>query len=85
MKADEDLFGALLGGVDRGGKAKIRRSGYASIPGTGPAGESCGTCRHMATNSKWCKCELMRPRWTRGYGTDVLKKSPACSRWEAKP
>jgi hypothetical protein len=64
------------------------RRGYAAQPGTGPAGETCKTCRHACrTNEQgskqYWKCGLRRSDWTGGYGTDILARSPACSKWEA--
>lgn len=61
--------------------------GYAALPGTGPEGETCKTCRHKfgAGNSHartYWKCELMRAHWTGGPGTDIRMRSPACRRWE---
>lgn len=62
--------------------------GYAGLPGTGPAGETCKTCRHKAapgdTARVYWKCRLMRAHWTGGPGTDIRMRSPACSKWEAR-
>lgn len=70
-------------------KRMFRRSpqpaGYAALPGTGPGGETCGSCKHLVENqlsrSYW-KCGLMRRFWTGGAKTDVRKRSPACRNWE---
>jgi hypothetical protein len=43
-----------------------KRRGHAARPGTGPAGETC---------------ELSRRNWTRGRGSDVTRKDPACAFW----
>ncbi len=61
--------------------------GYAAQPGSGPAGETCGSCFHaIATGDNpprtYYKCQLLRPYWTGGYGTDILLKAPACCWWE---
>lgn len=59
--------------------------GYAATPGTGPAGETCGSCAHHAivTHAKrYHKCGLMRQIWTGGKGTDILVRSPACAQWQ---
>lgn len=64
-----------------GPKNKVR--GYAAHPGTGPAGESCRTCKHLGGHSRgrrWYKCSLVK--MTLGPGTDIRLKSPACWRWE---
>lgn len=63
---------------------KGRKNGYAWTPGTGPEGETCGSCLHRAKRGKFSKCKLVREKWTNSYGTDVLVKSPACRKWEAK-
>lgn len=63
-------------------------NGYAARPGSGPAGETCGTCRHLYRNRQaktYLKCGLMQRGWTSGRASDVLAKAPACSRWEAEP
>lgn len=59
-------------------------NGYAAIPGTGPAGETCRTCWHLVRvrhAKAYLKCGLERSRWTGGPGTDVKAGSPACSKW----
>jgi hypothetical protein len=68
-------------------KPVLTPSGYAEMPGSGPAGETCKSCRHLACRElakRYYKCGLMRPVWTGGRGTDVLLRSPACRRWGAK-
>jgi hypothetical protein len=60
-------------------------SGYAASPGTGPEGETCGSCKHLFRNQlakTYLKCSLMRACWTGGRKTDVLSRSPACKFWE---
>lgn len=62
-------------------------NGYATTPGTGPAGETCKTCknivrRHSESGKSFLKCALRN--WTNGTGTDIRASSPACSGWEAK-
>lgn len=50
-----------------------------------PAGQTCGTCAHCAVRTysvAHYKCALMRPQWTKGPGTDLRKKWPACEAWE---
>jgi hypothetical protein len=66
----------------RGG---TKKRGYAHMPGSGPPGETCGTCKHKrakAMAKTYYKCELRRGTWTSGAGTDILLKSPACKFWE---
>lgn len=83
-----DLFGdavVIVNAHEPKRKPTIRR-GYAAPPGTGPAGETCKTCEHCVrcghNNKHYLKCELRKPSWTHGEGTDILAKSPACSKWE---
>jgi hypothetical protein len=92
---DLDLFGNPI--IPDGpaqnplGKRKRKRKdpvprGYAAPPGTGPEGESCGTCANHAVirlASNYHKCELMRAKWTGGGATDIRVRSPACREWRA--
>lgn len=67
-------------------QAKRQASGYAAMPGTGPAGETCKSCRHRVARQyakAYWKCRLMAAAWTHGRSTDIRLKSPACRRWEA--
>jgi hypothetical protein len=57
--------------------------GYAFFPGTGPAGETCGTCAYHV-NRGWHKCALRRVSWTSSVATDIRVGSPACAKWEAR-
>jgi hypothetical protein len=63
--------------------------GYAAPPGSGPAGETCRSCAHRRIlntyGHNWHKCGLLEHRWTRGPGTDIRLKSPACLHWAPKP
>lgn len=86
-----DLFGAPLS--DDTAMAKVRRrasgrgwrGGYASAPGSGPAGETCKTCDHYCRvgggRRAYPKCGLMRHAWTHGPGSDIKARAPACSQW----
>lgn len=90
-----DMFGneisvaearALLASTKKGRKP-TQPKGYAALPGSGPEGETCRSCKHIARieyAKTYLKCELMRSHWTGGPGTDIRAKSPACSRWEAR-
>ena len=63
--------------------ANLRR-GHADYPGTGPEGETCGSCTHLARKQMaktYLKCKLMESKWTGGGGTDVRARDPACSKW----
>lgn len=67
-------------------KRYIKQRGYAAPPGTGPAGETCGSCEHIARGRKYRKCDLNRACWTHGPKTDILARAAACRLWEkAKP
>jgi hypothetical protein len=63
-----------------------QKRGYAAIPGTGPIGETCKTCKHYESvgggSRSFPKCGLMRGDWTHGPGTDILARAPACRSWE---
>ena len=88
----EDLFGEVpacqqtpSGRGPKGGKHYVKQCGYVAMPGTGPSGESCGTCKHVVRGGqvkRFLKCALMRAKWTHSPKTDVLARSPACKRWE---
>ena len=59
--------------------------GYYAPPGTGPAGETCGTCEHHVRKrmaKDYHKCELARVKWTGGRASDILVRSPACHAWQ---
>lgn len=68
---------------------KTEKKGYAAPPGTGPAGETCGTCGHIYAhdyNSRtYFKCMMGKGGYTSGSGSDIRKKSPACMFWTKKP
>ena len=87
-----DLFG-LDRALTPAERKKLKRRdpiphGHAAIPGTGPEGETCRTCRHLERREfakTYLKCGLMRSYWTGGGGSDVRAKDPACRRWEPRP
>jgi len=62
-------------------------SGHAMPPGTGPTGETCGSCKHLVRKSMakvYLKCGLTRQCWTGGRKTDVRARDSACIKWESK-
>ena len=65
-----------------------RRRGHAGHPGRGPESETCGSCEHRTSvaggNKAFSKCKLNEKNWTRGPGSDIRKKDPACEFWTAK-
>jgi hypothetical protein len=93
-----DLFGDLLTYQTADGRtveAKPRGKHYveprggADRPGTGPKGETCGSCEHLfrvrtGSGKSFPKCLLNRAKWTHGGATDVRVRWDACSKWEAK-
>ena len=56
--------------------------------GTGPAGETCGTCLHRGGHNyggrMFHKCDLVRAAWTHGPGTDIRLKDAACRHWAVR-
>lgn len=84
-----DLFG-LDRALTPDERRKLKRRGpeprgHAAVPGTGPAGETCGTCRNLfrkEMSKTYIKCSLMRSYWTGGRATDIRAKDKACGRWE---
>ena len=84
-----DLFGnAVSSAVLNKDPAKItgtRRQARASdLPG--PDGEKCRTCLHAygIQNGKktYFKCAIARRAPSKGPGTDIRLKDPACARWQ---
>ena len=66
-------------------KAPKPLKGYAAEPGTGPKGETCGTCRHHVKKHMagiYPKCALMSRFWTGGGATDIKVRSAACRHWQ---
>jgi hypothetical protein len=92
MTRAADLFG-----LDRALTPEERRKlsrrdpeprGHAGIPGSGPAGETCGSCKHLCRNQMakvYLKCGLNRQMWTGGRASDVRARDLACKFWEATP
>jgi hypothetical protein len=61
--------------------------GHVAPPGTGPEGETCGSCKHLFRNQMakvYLKCGLNRAKWTGGGKSDVRARDHACKMWEAK-
>lgn len=65
--------------------AKAKRGqakGHAAPIGSGPSGETCGTCQYARKRvfaKTYFKCALVQS--TGGPGTDIRLKWAACSRW----
>lgn len=67
---------------------KNKPKGYFAAPGSGPKGETCGSCAHSystksGSGRSFRKCELVRH--TFGPGTDIVLKTAACQGWKQKP
>ena len=91
LTADRFALEAEMDGPMKGprkhGKRGPRQNGYAWRPGTGPTGETCGSCCQLyrkRLSKTYPKCLLMRAHWTGGKGSDVKIKSPACRNWEKR-
>lgn len=67
---------------------KAKKKGlHAMPPGTGPEGETCGSCANLYRRQManvYLKCSLTREHWTGGSGTDVRARDPACSKWKRR-
>jgi len=67
-------------------KPRLNKAGHAAPPGSGPKGETCGTCAHYVSvrfnMRSYPKCGLMESTWNNSYGTDIRKKDEACRKWE---
>lgn len=64
---------------------RIPVRGHAAQPGSGPEGETCGSCNHLVRKRRartYFKCGLIR--WTSGPATDIRKRDPACEFWTPK-
>lgn len=86
---NEDLFGRIPEAqvINSQVRKGVQPRGYAGIPGTGPAGKTCRDCEHytirsLAKDYRKCGHPDARLRWTGGAGTDILARSPACSKFE---
>ena len=68
-----------------GTRTGAERTGHIAPPGTGPEGETCGSCKHLVRKSLakvYRKCGLNEANWTGGPGTDIRCKDAACKFWE---
>ena len=79
------LFGEEI--PDVAPKATAKKGGHFAAPGTGPAGETCGTCKHLVriqlSSKAVHKCQLAHFNWTHGPGSDIRCKDAACGGWRA--
>lgn len=91
-ESQPDMLGgkAVPGSRLRRGRsaAPIARNAWADKPGSGPAGETCGSCTFCETYhyaKTYRKCAA-RPghHWKGGRSTDIRPLDPACSKWSAR-
>lgn len=74
-------------GAGRDLVASVRlKKGYAAAPGSGPAGETCRSCRHIGGvrgNEYSSQCRIAK-RGSFGIAIFISPTSPACNRWDAR-
>ena len=74
--------GAEPARINRQAMAQPKAAGYAAPPGSGPEGETCGTCLScrfkVIRGRRVYKCGRMTRSWTHGRESDVSVRSPAC-------
>jgi hypothetical protein len=70
---------------DKRGRRPTAKKGHYAKPGTGPAGETCGSCQHLVrielSSKAVYKCGIARSIWTHGPGSDIRCKDAACGGW----
>ena len=75
--------GGSIRTVSTSGKVyTVRHRPWAELLGAGPVGKTCGDCHYavgMNRNKTYWKCG--RQIITRGPGTDIRLKDPACRLW----
>jgi hypothetical protein len=63
-----------------------RDKAHPYAPGSGPAGQTCGTCQKLCRveyhNKIYRKCHVLMKYWTHGPGTDIRCRDAACRSWE---
>ena len=67
--------------------ASIRpKRGYAAAPGSGAAGDTCHSCRHICgvKGNEYASACAIAKRGSFGVKIFISPTSPACSRWEAR-
>lgn len=85
MPNKDDPWKLPLGAFKRRRGAKTY-NGHAAMPGTGPLGETCKTCKWLSGRQggrkTFYKCALMRHKWSMTPATDIRLSDLACNRWE---
>lgn len=84
MKSPQPLFNATLTQPDREFAQKLRRTvpGMAHFAGTGPVGETCGTCGYLSEvthrGRRINRCAKFTELMQGKVGDSVPKRTPAC-------
>jgi hypothetical protein len=84
----EKITAETMKAANKRKRRPTKPNGYASVPGTGPAGEFCRTCVFKTSVEyarKYIKCFANKAHWTGGPGSDIRAGSPACKRWREIP
>jgi hypothetical protein len=62
----------------------VRKRGHAAMPGSGPQGETCGSCVHAVRTShrpQKYTCGLRGSAAWMGANSEIERSDPACSKW----
>lgn len=85
MLGGKTVPGSRLRRIRKTGKAPIARTGWADQPGSGPDGETCGSCTYCEAfhyRKRYYKCAARDgDHWKGGRATDIRPLDPACSKW----
>jgi hypothetical protein len=86
FRVEPTLFGPME--IEPKPKRPVNKRCTPAPSGTGPEGETCKTCRHLARDKHHdyvhLKCGKVEHLWTRGAATDIRSGWAACSEWEEK-
>jgi len=59
-----------------------------ALIGSGPSGETCGSCKHCSQvqyhDKPYRKCDLVKVSWSHGTGSDIKTGWSACRCWESR-
>lgn len=82
--AERERYERAVAAKAKRGKHYVEPRGHAWAKGTGPAGETCGTCRHIESvwRGRYLKCGLNKANWSRGRASDIRARDAACRHWE---
>ena len=83
----KSLFNEDVKSFDKSKRRKTVDIAHPALPGTGPVGETCKTCRFYNRiryhDRTFRKCEIQKKVWTHGPGTDIRAKDKACLEWKS--